>query len=121
MPAVHAEPLLAAVAPVRAQNLMQAKERRGVRGVSRAGDVEVPGAAEVVLGAGAADRRELLVTVQVELDLALAPPARPVHAPGDIRADVLPGAGDPVHDRVRRAGGERVAAVELGVQVAGAG
>src|SRR5262249_53106961 len=108
MPAVHAEPLLAAVEPVRSQQLVQAKERRGVRGVPLAGDVEVPGSAEVVLGPGAADRRELRVAVEVELDLALAPPAGPVDAPREVAADVLPGAAHPVQDRVGLAGGERL-------------
>ena len=50
---------------------------------------ETPGAAEVVLGPGAADRRVLVVAVEVELDLALTPPAGVVAAPGQIRPDVL--------------------------------
>src|SRR5271166_4302518 len=117
MPAVHAEPLLAAVKPIRADDLVQAEKRCRVGGVSLPGHIEVPGAAEVVLGAGAADRRELLVAVDVELDLALAPPAGVVGAPGEIGANVLPHALDAIEDRMQGAGDERVAPVELAVQV----
>src|SRR5271166_936639 len=113
MPPVHAEPLLAAVQPVRADDLVKPEKRRRVDGVSLPGHVEVPGATEVVLGAGAADRGELLIAVEVELDLALAPPAGAIHAPGEVGADVLPGALHGVEDWVHGAGGQRVAAVEL--------
>src|SRR5271165_3276169 len=118
MPAVHAEPLLAAVKPIRADDLVQAEKRCRVGGVSLPGHIEVPGAAEVVLGAGAADRRELLVAVDVELDLALAPPAGVVGTPGEIGADVFPRTLHAIKDRVQGARGERVAAVKLAVQIA---
>src|SRR5215467_12299252 len=121
MPAVHAEPLLAAIQAIRAQDLRQAEVGRAVRAVALAPHVEVPGAAEVVLGAGAADRGELLVAVEVELDLALAPPARAVDAPGEVCADILPGAGHGVEDWVHSPGGKGVAAVKLAVQVPIAG
>src|SRR5271170_6549456 len=75
MPAVHPEALLAPIQPIRADDLMQPEKRRRIGGVTLPGHVEVPGAAEVVLGAGAADRGELLVAVEVELHLALTPPA----------------------------------------------
>jgi hypothetical protein len=113
-PLVHP---LAAIQPVRADDLMQPEKRRRVGRVTLPGHVEVPGAAEIVLGPGAADRGELLVAVEVELHLALTPPAGVVSAPGEIGADVFSGAVHSIKDRVQRAGGERVTAVELAVQV----
>ncbi len=121
MPAVHPEPLLAGVEAVGPQNLVQAEVGRAVRGVALAGHVEVPGPTEVVLGAGAADRRELLVLVQVELHLALAPPATAVHPPRQVAPDVVAAAGHAVQQDVRPAGRHRVAPAPLGVQIAVAG
>ena len=118
VPAVHAEPLLGHVQPVGPDHLRQAEVRRGVRGVALTGHVEVPRAAEVVLGAGAADGGELVVGVQVELDLALAPPAVGVHAPRQVRPDVLAGALDAVEQRVRHLVRQGVGAPPLGVEVA---
>src|SRR6185312_5225401 len=87
VPAVQAEALLRAVDAVGPDHLAETGIRRrelGV-GVRLAGladaDVEVVGAAEIVLGAGAADGRELPVVVDEELDLAFAPPAGVVAAP----------------------------------------
>jgi undecaprenyl-diphosphatase len=75
VPAVHPEALLALVQPVGPDDLVQAEVGRAVGGVALPGDVEVPGAPEVVLGTGAADRGEVGVVVEVVLDLPLAPPA----------------------------------------------
>src|SRR5690606_38810723 len=110
VPAVHAEPLLAAVAAVGAQDLVQAQVGGAVGGVALAGDVEVPRPAEVVLGAGAADRRELLVAVEVELHLALAPPAARVRGPREVGADVVAPPGDALDEHVRVALAQRVVA-----------
>ena len=75
VPPVHAEALLAVVQPVRSEHLRQPEVRGGIGAVAGARDVKVPGPPEVILGAGAADRRQFAVPVKVELDLALAPPA----------------------------------------------
>ncbi len=75
VPAVQTEALLALVEAIGADYLRHAEVRRAVFGVAATGDVEIPGAAKVVLGAGAADRREIVVAVEIDLELALAPPA----------------------------------------------
>src|SRR3954468_22947361 len=89
VPPVQAEALLGAVEAVGADDLGEAEEGGGEDAVLAGGELEVPGAAEVVLGAGAADGRPVGVSVQVELDLALAPPAVVVDAPGEVGADVV--------------------------------
>jgi hypothetical protein len=102
----------------RTENLRETEVRRRVLRVSLTRDVEVPGSAEVVLRPRPTDRRVVLVGVEVELDLALAPPPVAVHAPGEVGPDVLPGALDAVEDRVRCQIGQRVAPPPLRVQVA---
>ena len=98
--------MLRLIGPVRPDDLRQpgigggefdvgSRERR----VDRA-RVEIIGAAKVILCAGAADRRPL-VAVEKELDLALAPPAGIVDAPGHISSDVMPAPANAVeHDIV---------------------
>jgi hypothetical protein len=115
VPAVQPEALLRAVRAVRAQDLGHAGVGRGELAVL-AIDVEVVGAAEVVLGAGAADGRELVVVVDVELDLALAPPARVVDPPSAVGADVLAATLDAVKDGDDVALGQRVDPAELGAE-----
>ena len=66
-----------------------------------------------------ADGRELRVAVHVELDLALAPPAVVVDAPGQVGADVMAPALDAVEDGVDVLIGQRVDAAELGVEIGG--
>ena len=83
---------------------------------SRVRDVEVPGAAKVVLGAGAADGRIIVVPVEVDLELALPPPAGRVDAPGEIGADVVATTWTPSRRACYR--GKRILAAELGMEVA---
>ena len=123
VPAVEAEPSADLVEAVGADDLGQARVGRRelvvlARAVRRLG-VEVVGAAEVVLGARAADGRELRVAVHEELDLALAPPAVVVDAPGHVGADVVAPALDAVEDGVDVLVRQRVDAAELGVEVGG--
>src|SRR6185312_17063263 len=95
VPAVEAEALLRAVDAVRPDHLGQAGVgavellvgRLAVALLLHAAGIEVVGAAEVVLGAGAADGREDAVPIHEELDLALAPPAGVVDAPGHVGPD----------------------------------
>ena len=61
-----------------------AKERRRV-----VLPCEAPRTAEIVLRARAADGREFAVSVEVDLEFALAPPRRGVLLPGEKRADVM--------------------------------
>ena len=82
------------------EDLGHAGVRSGELGVL-AVDVEVVRAAEVVLGAGAADGGELGVPIHVELDFAFAPPAGAVHTPSHVGADVVPAARHTVQQRVR--------------------
>src|SRR5215207_5898516 len=77
VPTVETEPLLALVEAVRPDHLGHAEVRRGVFGIALARDVEIPGAAEVVLSASAADRRVIVVAIEIDLEVALAP-----HQPG---------------------------------------
>src|SRR5438067_1044368 len=80
--------------------------------------LEVPGAAEVILRAGSADGWELTVAVQEELHFALAPPARVVHLPGQIGADVLSATFHTIEQSVYAAI-ERVAAPPLRMKIGG--
>src|SRR5205823_9623169 len=100
VPPIHTESLLTPVKPVRFDDLGEAQERRRVDAVFPLWMLPVPGAAEVVLGARAADRGPLLVAVHVELDLTLTPPVVVVDAPGEVSADVMPLAAHPVEERV---------------------
>src|SRR5699024_1731868 len=61
VPAVQAEALLVGVEAVGLDHLRHPEIRGGVGGVGAGRVLEGPGPAEVVLGAGAADRGEVLV------------------------------------------------------------
>ena len=89
VPTIETEALLALVEAVRADHLGHAEVRRGVFGIAAAGDVEVPGAAKVVFGASAADRRVIVVAIEIDLELALAPPTGRIDAPGEVSADIV--------------------------------
>ena len=119
MPAVHTEALVGVVDAVGPDDVRHARVGGGVLLVLLGGLVlEVVGAAEVVLGAGAADGRELPVTVQVELDFAFAPPTVWVQvADADHAADGRDG-GTPVGQVAatgvdRRSGGHERGAVAV--------
>ena len=121
VPAVEAEAGLGGVDAVGSDDLGEAGVGGGELAVAALvlAEVEVVGAAEVVLGAGAADGGELAVAVEEEFDLALAPPAAVVDAPGHVGADVLALSPDAVEDGVDILVGERVHPPELGVEVGG--
>ena len=51
--------------------------------------LEVPGPAEVILRAGAANGRPFCIAIQVELDLAFAPPIVVVTTPGEVGTNIL--------------------------------
>src|SRR5690606_11349544 len=93
--------------------------RRRIHPVFAFGVFEIPGAAEIVFGAGAADRREGVVPVHVKLDLTFAPPTAIIDAPGDVRADVVALPLDAVDDGVDLLVGQRVAPAPLGMEVPG--
>ena len=116
MPAVQAKAGIRLVAAVGAHDMRHTGVGGRELAVLLGGLVlEVVRAAEVVLGAGATDRRVAFaatlfhvstnhatgqVAVEVELDLALAPPAVVVHLPCHVGADVVALALDTVKDRV---------------------
>jgi hypothetical protein len=81
VPAVETEALLALVDAVGPDDLRHAGIGSGEFGVGRGmalvdrADVEIVGAAEIILGAGSADGGKLAVAIHEELDLPLAPPA----------------------------------------------
>ena len=99
-------------------DLVHAQERGGV-GAVLAGHAPVVGAADVVLGSGAADGGEFLVTVHEELDLTFAPPAVVQHAPAERGADVVAAAADAVDDGVFLAVPHGVGAAVLSVEIGG--
>ena len=99
MPAVHAKPGLRPVETIRFYQLVNAEVIGAVGRVPLPGNVEVPGTAEVVFRARAADGGVGL-TVQEELDLPLAPPARPIYTYGHIGADVATAARSAFQDRM---------------------
>ncbi len=78
--------------------------------------MESPGAAEVVLGPGAADCRPL-VAVQVELHLAFAPPPVVVGSPCDIHTCVVTAALDAVQHGKDILVGQGIDPTPLGVEV----
>ena len=98
MPAVETEALLALIEAVGPDHLGHAEVRRVVFGIAAAGEVEVPGAAEVILGAGAADRGVIVVAVEIDLQFALAPPAKAVDTPRKVGADIVTMTGNAVQD-----------------------
>src|SRR5262249_26490170 len=128
VPAVHAKALLRLVDAVGADHLRQAGIGRGefeiarLRPAAYAGVGELPGharieiigAAKIILGAGAADGRNLTVAVDEELDLALAPPAIAVRAPGHVGADIVAVSGHAIEQRVDLLVRYRIGAAELG-------
>lgn len=120
VPAVHAEALVGVIQPVRRADIGEAgvRRRKGLVAV-RILILKVVGAAEIILRPRAADGRVFAVAVHIKLDLALAPPAVVVDAPGQIGADVLPLALHVVEDRIDLFIGQRVDAPELRVKIGG--
>ncbi len=116
VPAVHAEAGLGPVQPVGAQNLVHAHKRRGVGHVLTV-DVPVVRTAEIVFGAGAADRRKLGIVVDEEFDLAFAPPAGVGHPDRQVRAHVLTNTVHAVQNGMHTLVGHRIGASELGVEI----
>src|SRR5712692_3203892 len=100
MPSVHPESLLRRVEPVGPNYLRKPRIRGRELAVAAVflADVEVIRAAEIILGAGAANGGKLAVAVDKKLYLALAPPSAVMHAPRDIGAHVLPAPSDAVED-----------------------
>ena len=74
--------------------------------------------AEIILGSGAANRRKFLIAIHEELDLAFAPPARAVRAPGHIGSDVLSLSANAVENRIILFIRDRIDTPELSMQVA---
>ncbi len=94
--------LVASVGSVLWKNIAQIRRREGVDLVaSFSVGLAVPEAvrpSDVVLGACPTDRWVLLVAVDVELDLALAPPVAVDSRPGKVRPHVVTVAFDPIDD-----------------------
>src|SRR5699024_9035303 len=119
MPAIHAKSLLALVEAIRNDDLGQTKVWRAVAAVLTLRVLEVPGAAEVILGTSAGDSWEIGIAIHIELNLAFTPPTAGVHAPGDVGANVLAlplhAIEQGVHIHIR----QRVGSSPLGVEVGG--
>ena len=58
--------------------------------------MEIIGATEIILRAGAANSGELVVAIQKEFDLPFSPPPGIVDAPSHIGAGILPFASHPI-------------------------
>src|SRR5216683_1183278 len=119
MPSVHPESLLRRVEPVGPNHLRESGVGRRELPIPAVflAHVEVVRAAEIILGAGAANCRELSVAVNKKLYLALAPPSVVMHAPRDVRAHVMSTSGDPVEDRIDVLIWQRIHAPELRMEV----
>ena len=117
MPAVQPESGHRTVQPVGTDYLVHA----GIGGgellvLARLLVLEIVRTAEVVLSPGPADSRIFPVTVHVELDFPLTPPAVVVYTPCQVGTHVLSLALHTVNQRVQRPLG-RVGAAELRVEV----
>ena len=117
MPAVQPESGHRTVQPVGTDYLVHA----GIGGgellvLARLLVLEIVRAAEVVLNPGPADSRIFPVTVHVELDFPLTPPAVVVYTPCQVGTHVLSLALHTVNQRVQRPLG-RIGAAELRVEV----
>src|SRR5581483_11298750 len=89
MPAIHAKAMLTAIESIRLDHLWQAQEWCGVDAVLALRMLKIPGPAKVILGAGAANSGIVVIAIQIEFDLALAPPASIVALPGKVGADIM--------------------------------
>ena len=116
MPAIHAKALLALVEANRLDDIRQSQIWRCEGCIATILIAEAPGAAEVIFGAGAADRGKVRIAVDAELDYALAPPAVITAVPGPVGADLVAPALCPVEQDMRFLVRQRVAAAPLGVQ-----
>ena len=75
------------------------------------------GATEIILATGAADGREVTIPVQVEFDLALAPPARVIKSPSHVGSSVPAATLDAIENGETFLVGQGLRAPELSVQV----
>ena len=119
VPAVHAKAELAGIEGIGCDDLMESRIRRGKGNIAvmRPGILKIIGAAEIVFCAGTANGGELFVPVHEELNLALAPPAAVVDAPGHVGTHIFALAPDSVDDSIVLLVGKRVGSAELGVEV----
>ena len=85
--AIHIEIALCAVKPVGVSHLVHAGIGCGELDIMTV-HIKIIRAADVILGARAADGREVGVAVDEELDLALTPPAVGLDTPEEIGADI---------------------------------
>ena len=82
-------------------------------------DFEVIGAAEVILGSGSADGGELGVVVDIEFNLAFAPPTVALDTPVHVGSHIMAVTLDVIQDGVGLQIGQRIDAAELGVEIQG--
>ncbi len=102
MPAIHAESLLALIQAVWLDDLRQTRERTRKYAVFAFRMFKIPGSAEIILGAGAADRWPVLISIQIEFDFTFTPPAVVPDSPRQIGSDVLPFAFYPIKNGMNR-------------------
>ncbi len=125
MPAVESEALHHIIMPIATDHLVQTR----IRGTEfciidlvypcriLCTGIKIIGAAEIVFRACTADRREILVAINEEFDLAFAPPAIIVYTPGDISAHIMSLSLDTFHEGIIGFIRERIDAAELGMEI----
>ena len=116
VPAVHSEAAVCMIDLIGMRNLRKSRIGRAVFNVF-AINVKIPRSAEIILRSGAADRGEIGVTVDIDFDLSLSPPAVGFYAPVQIRADVMAVALDVIKDGVDLLVRKGIDATELCVEV----
>src|SRR5260370_31405405 len=82
---------------------------------------KIPGSTEIILGAGAADRWPVLISIQIEFDFTFTPPAVVPDSPRHIGSDVLAFAFYPIKNGMSRLIGQRIRSPPLGVKVGSIG
>src|SRR5688572_32282270 len=97
MPAVHAEALHHIIVTIAVYHLVQTGIGRAEFGIIHylypglifLARIEIIGATEIILRAGAVDGRKFRVAIHKEFDLPFAPPAVIVHFPGHVGAYIM--------------------------------
>ena len=118
MPTVEIEISLRAIQTVGRAYLMHTRIRRAKLLIFSV-HVEIVSAAKIILGARTANRGVIAIAVDIELNLALSPPAVAFNAPIQIGADVMSLALDIVKNNVGLHIRQRIHAAELRVEIQG--
>src|SRR6266487_2535907 len=117
VPAIHTEALLTTIESIGFNHLRQTQKRRGVDAVFPSGMFEVPRTTEIIFCSCTANCGKILVAVQVEFDLALAPPASIIRLPCKIGTNVLSFAPYTIQQRMHLFITSRIATAPLDMKI----